>query len=63
MAKKIVKPTVEQAVEKLGTKVARLKKKVAAAAEGPARRAARKKVKRAQRRKRAVAPKPAAKKT
>jgi hypothetical protein len=63
MAKKKVKSTPEQSVESLKTKIARLKKKSAAAADGPAKRKAKKAVKRTQRRKRAVAaglPKPAA---
>ena len=63
MAKKKVKVAAEQSVDSIKTKVARLKKKATAAAEGPAKRKATKAVKCAQRRKRAVAatiPKPAA---
>lgn len=59
--KKVVKATPEQAIEKLSTKVARLKKKAKSAAAGAPARKARKAVKRSQRRKRAVAasiPKP-----
>lgn len=61
--KKSVKLTVEQSIDSLKAKVTRLKKKVAKAVEGAAKRKATKAVKRTQRRKRAAAariPKPAA---